>query len=316
MKPAIRLLAFLLLTTPLSTPAQMPTTFAPPGDHWLAWEREYEYGVSYASYVKSCGDAVAINGFDQTMQRIAAVWAQTPGMTNLGIYGQMRGFFSQCHGMNRGELSYWPWAPADLNFKTGPSGRPNLKPGSEASPLRIEINRLGGLNPVNELNGSNTNGPFGLAQKLTRRAQGYPIYDDMYMIITAPGRPTTFKPATLEDALTAWMKVGPTRGWGRSEARQLYDSLNAAQRSGPAYLFNGGTPKIVTGPGQYIEPLYRYNGDYFDKSLPPQMAQIFKINVHFIDIDTTPDNRNVRYKLQRGIFEATDWHRIAAELLH
>jgi hypothetical protein len=114
-KHARRLLGWLLLTAPLSAPAQMTTTFAPPGDHWMDWQRDYEEGASYASYasyVKWCGgDAANINHFDQTMQRIAALWAQTPGMTNPGIYGQMRGFFSMCRGMNRGELSYWPWPP-------------------------------------------------------------------------------------------------------------------------------------------------------------------------------------------------------------
>jgi len=53
-------------------------------------------------------------------------------------------------------------------------------------------------------------------------------------------------------------------------------------------LYDGSTKKIVTGPGSSTEPIYRYNGDYFDKSLPPYVAQIFKVNVHFSDIDTIP----------------------------
>jgi len=309
MTQTLRLLALLLLMAPVGTPAQMTTTFAPPGDHWLDWEREYENGVAYGSYVKSCGgDGAPIAHFDQTMQRIATLWAQTPGMTSSGTYGQMRAFFSMCRPINRGELSYWPWPPEDVEFKPLPGSgriRPALKPGSEAGPLRIEVNRLGGLKPINEMNGSNINGPFGLAQKVTRQFQGYPIYDDMFMLITAAGHGPTYKPATLEDALSAWIKVGPTSGWGRTEARQLYDSLDAAGRSGPAYLYDGSSQKIVTAPGPGSDPIYRYNGDYFDKSLPP-----------YLEIDTTPDNRNLKYPLQRRIFEATDWHRIAAELLH
>lgn len=313
---AWKLLALLVLA---GSAAAQPA-FQPAGDHWLPWAATYGYERGRE---QRCGiDRALLDSWTATLQRLATLWSETPGATGPALYGRMQGVLSleACQGRMQGALVYWPWPEKNLVARPVPGqpGQTRLEPSGETSSLTILVNQLAGIEPVRQLKDGDGLGPvMGTLQAVKRHFGGYPVFADQTLLITRPGRPP-FMAVPLQDALRAWLKNSPKGDWGQPRARALLDSLDEAGRRAPAYLRrdpNTGNDEIVAGPVDGAQAIVRYNPGYFDERAPRHLAQSLAVDVHLIDLVPPIDDTRLSRRLARRMLEATDWPRMAAELL-
>jgi len=313
---AWKLLALLVLA---GSAAAQPA-FQPAGENWLPWTAAYSYERGRE---QRCGiDRALLGRWTATLQRLATVWSQTPGATGPALYGRMQGVLSMdaCQGRLQGALVYWPWPEKNLVARPVPGqpGQTRLEPSGETSALAIQVNQLAGIEPVRQLNGEDGLGPvMGTLQPVKRRFGGYPVFADRTLLITSPGRPP-FMAVSLDDALQAWLKYSPRGDGGLPRARALRDSLDDAGRRAPAYVRrdpNTGNDEIVATPDAGAQAIVRYNPSYFDERAPRHLAQALAVEVHLIDLVPPIDDPRLSRKLARRMLEATDWPRMAAELM-
>jgi hypothetical protein len=132
------------------------------------------------------------------------------------------------------------------------------------------------------------------------------------------GEQQPFAPVPLGDALQARIANASRDNWGGARAQELLGQLDAQSRRRPAFmrLTETGKNEIVATPGPDTTAILQVNLNYYDKSLPRYVPQVLAVDVHLIDLVPPIDEPTLRRRLARQMLEATDWQRMADELMH
>jgi hypothetical protein len=76
------------------------SAFMPPGDHWMDWQDNTPYAPAHCE-----ADKALFNKWVHMQQRLATVWARTPGATGPALYAAMQGVLTGFNGPMQGAWS-------------------------------------------------------------------------------------------------------------------------------------------------------------------------------------------------------------------
>ncbi|HTY09320.1 MAG TPA: hypothetical protein VMF29_09170 [Candidatus Edwardsbacteria bacterium] len=159
-----------------------------------------------------------------------------------------------------------------------------------------------------------------------RKVGGYPLYRNLVMLITLPGRPF-WLPVSREQYLRALMTRAAADGEGTYKMlldlyRKELDALTTGQRRSQAYIGAGIKPSGLCEPGdEDASPVVTINPDYFDPTLPRTAVQLITIRwytasnaVDFTAPVRPQDGDNPAEVRISELLEALDYRKIAALL--
>ena len=320
-----------------------------PTDRWLEWENNH---AVMAEAMKRCDITPPLaTQWDQNLQQLARKIANTQVSWAEGQWGDLRGVL---HGPDNnplpcktspltGDMQLTVWSASALERK---AGKPRLQrpgpngEGSGSAPsVRLYLNERPGTHERDWL--KDAAGPRMTTGKPPGTLLGHPLWDEKWLLVTAPGRPQPFVPAPLDRVVKAWVAAQNAQlaefAATRKAAEDAKDKAAAAmftkmieanrprieavrklldgppaQLKGPVYI--GAGDEVQLQPSPDTEQVWMDNPAAFDPKLPRSAVQIIAIDVAYRDLDQPAPAGKVDAKgLLRQFIERVDWRALAAE---
>ena len=334
----------------LSSAARAATTDVGPPDRWLTWENNF---TAAAGSLRDCDIAPALAAqWDQNLQVLARRLVQTAVVWPEGWVGSLSGFYGRGDGVGpsckgvpvAGYVTYSLWAPGKLKLEPGQTRLKRPLLGGEGDGPResvyFHVNQLQGIRTLDWVKDSE--GPrLGTGQQ-TGTLYGYPVWEDKWLLITAPNHPAPFVPATLERVVKLWVADQ------NKQLKPMLDGIKAAEaakqkplvdmyikmadgtrkniervtklldgppekRQGPAYV--GGSGGVQAEPGGGAQQVWAENPAYFDPKQPRTALQVVAIDVTYWGLDKPAAAQADGKGIVRQLFDRTDWAALAKDIL-